>query len=46
MKEIYSRVPWFAELCDGIANDGPEFLAERARRIPWKEDGAEPALLR
>ena len=46
MKEIYSWVPWFAELCGGIANNGPESLAERARRIPWKEGGEEPALLR
>ena len=46
MKEIYSWVPWFAELCGGIANSGPQFLAERARRIPWKEGGEEPALLR
>ncbi|MXY55019.1 MAG: AAA domain-containing protein [Gammaproteobacteria bacterium] len=46
MKEIYSWVPWFAELCAGIANNGPDFLAERARRIPWKEGGEEPALLR
>ena len=46
MKEIYSWVPWFAELCDGIANNGPKFLAERARRIPWKKGSEEPALLR
>ena len=46
MKEIYSWVPWFAELCAGIANNGPQFLAERARRIPWKEGSEEPALLR
>ena len=46
MREIYSWVPWFTELCDRIANNVPEFLAERARRIPWKEGSDEAALLR
>ena len=44
MKEIYSWVPWFAELCKSIANNDAEFLAERARQIPWTEDDSEHAL--
>ncbi len=46
MKEIYSWVPWFRELSHKIADGGEEFLADRARQVPWKEDGSEPALLR
>ena len=46
MKEIYSWVPWFAELCGRIAENGPEYLVERVGRIPWKEGGGEAALLR
>ena len=47
MKEVYSWVPWFAELCQRIADNGPEFLVERARRIPWKvSSDDEAALLR
>ena len=44
MKEIYSWVPWFTELCERVANNGPEFLAERARRIPWRENDEAPLL--
>lgn len=46
MKEIYSWVPWFTELSGRIADNGPEFLAERARRIPWKEGTDDAAVLR
>ena len=46
MKEIYSWVPWFAELSRKIADGGEEYLRNRPKRIPWKEGGTEPALLR
>ena len=44
MKEIYSWVPWFRELSRRIAQHDTEFLVDRARQIPWKEDGSKPAL--
>ena len=45
MREIYSWVSWFGELCGEIAENGPAFLAERARQIPWKANDAESAPL-
>lgn len=45
MKEIYSWVPWFAELCQRIADNGPEFLTERARLIRWKDASDDKAAL-
>ena len=46
MKEIYYWVPWFSNLSRKIAKEGDELLATRARQIPWRQDGSEPALLR
>ena len=52
MKEIYSWVPWFAELARKIADGGEEFLVDQAKRITWKDaekgkDGGKvPSLLR
>ena len=46
MKEIYSWVAWFSELSGRIANNGPDFLVERASRIPWKEGSDDAAVLR
>ena len=45
MREIFKWVPWFVELSRKIAENGEEFLADKARQIPWKEDGSEAALL-
>ena len=45
MKEIYDWVPWFRELSSTIAENGEAFLAERAKRVRWKEDGSNPAVL-
>ena len=45
MKEIYDWVPWFKELSSTIAENGEAFLVERAKQVPWKEDGSNPALL-
>ena len=45
MKEIYSWVPWFSELCQKIADNDSEYLAEKAREIPWKRDGTDPGLV-
>ena len=42
MKEIYDWVPWFRNLARRIAEDGPESLIERAKRVQWREDGREP----
>ena len=46
MKEIYSWVPWFAELSRKIAEGGEEYLVDQAKRIPWKDDGTAPSLLK
>lgn len=46
MKEIYSWVPWFAELSRKIAEGGEEYLVERAKQVPWGDEGKTPALLR
>ena len=45
MKEIYDWVPWFKELSNKIAENGEAFLVEGAKRVPWKEDGSNPATL-
>ena len=46
MKEIYSWVPWFAELSRKIAAGGEEYLVDQAKRIPWKDEGTAPSLLK
>ena len=46
MREIYHWVEWFGELSSKIANHEPSWLAERAHRIPWKEDNEDAPLLR
>ena len=45
MKEIYGWVPWFRELGKKIADGGEGYLIDRAKRVAWKEDGSEAALL-
>lgn len=45
MKEIYDWVPWFTELSRKIAAGGPEYLAERAKKVTWRKDGKEQRLL-
>ena len=45
MSELFAWVPWFMELAGKIADGGPKFLAERARTIPWNQQG-ESALVR
>ena len=45
MKEIYSWVPWFKELTQKIGDGGEGYLIDRAKRVAWKEDGSEAALL-
>ncbi len=46
MKEIYEWVPWFKELSQKIADGGERYLAEKARKVKWKDDGTESALLK
>ena len=46
MKEIYEWVPWFKELSQRIATGGERYLVERAKRVAWKDDGTESALLK
>ena len=45
MKEIFNWVPWFVELSQKIAENDEDFLAQKARQIPWKEDAGEIPLL-
>ena len=45
MKEIYGWVPWFKELAEKVAQGGEGYLIDRAKRVAWKEDGSEGALL-
>ena len=45
MKEIYAWVPWFRELTQKIVDGGEGYLIDRAKKIAWKEDGSEAALL-
>ena len=45
MKEIYGWVPWFKELAEKVAQGGEGYLIDRAKRVAWKEDGSEAALL-
>ena len=45
MSDLYAWVPWFQELVQKIGEGGPQYLAPRAREIPWNADGTGPALL-
>ena len=45
MREVFDWVPWFLELSRRIAENSEESLAQKAKQIPWKEDGSEAALL-
>ena len=45
MKEIYAWVPWFTELSKKIADGGPAYLAERAKKVRWRTDEKEQAIL-
>ena len=45
MKEIYDWVPWFTELAQKIAEGGPKYLAERAKRVRWSPDEKPTQLL-
>ena len=45
MNGIYQWVEWFKELSHKIANNGEQFLVERARLVEWKVDGSIPPLL-
>ena len=38
MKEIYNWAPWFRELAKKISDGGPTFLADRAKRVEWRND--------
>ena len=46
MKEIYDWVPWFRELANKIAVGGEKYLAEKAKMVEWRADGAESPLLK
>ena len=46
MKEIYDWVPWFKELAKKIADGGEKYLAEKAKMVDWRDDGAESPLLK
>ena len=35
MKEMYDWIPWFGELTRKIADGGPEYLIEKAKRVDW-----------
>ena len=35
MREMFTWVPWFAELAQKIADGGEEYLNERAKRVDW-----------
>ena len=45
MSEIYAWVPWFAELCQRIADGDDADLARRAKQVKWKADGTPSPLL-
>ena len=38
MKEIYEWVPWFTELAHRIADGGPKYLSDRAKKVEWRHD--------
>ena len=46
MKDVYAWVPWFDEICGKIEDGGEAKLAQRARRVRWKDDGSDVPLLR
>ena len=46
VKEIYDWVPWFKELANKIAVGGEKYLAEKAKMVEWRADGAESPLLK
>ena len=46
MNDIYRWVEWFRELSRNIANNGDQYLVERAQQVDWKDDGSLPPLLK
>ena len=46
MREIYDWVPWFKKLVQTIAEEGEDFLIERAKKVEWFPDGRTPPLLK
>ena len=46
MKEIYDWVPWFKELGERIAKGGEQYLIDKAKTIPWKDDDSKSPLLK
>jgi len=46
MKEIYDWVPWFTELAQKIAAGGPQYLADRAKKVEWRNGGETQGLLK
>ena len=45
MKDVYAWIPWFGEICGKIAEGDEAELAQRARRLRWKNDGNDSPLL-
>ncbi len=45
MKELYSWIPWFAELAKSIADGTESDLVQRAHKVRWKADESESRLL-
>ena len=46
MREIYLWTEWFTDLAGMIASSGERYLIDRAKRVGWKADGTEAALVR
>ena len=46
MKEIYDWVPWFKELGERIAEGGEQYLIDKAKTVPWKDDDSKSPLLK
>ena len=46
MKEIYDWVPWFKELGKRIAEGGEQYLIDKAKTVPWKDDDSKSPLLK
>ncbi|MDE0128112.1 MAG: AAA family ATPase [Gammaproteobacteria bacterium] len=38
MKEIYNWVPWFTKLTQRIADGGPKYLSDCAKKVEWRHD--------
>lgn len=46
MSDLFAWAAWFKDLAGKIAEGGPDYLAPRAKEIPWSAAGKQAGLLK